>query len=92
MERSYWDYGIDVNPDDKILTLSTCSYDWGYDGNFNTYGKFVIMGRQLRAEELEMGLEALTELPEIKANEDRLEPIGLTRVLTSSKEDVESGN
>lgn len=65
-DRSYWDYGIEVNAKDKILTLSTCSYDWGYDGGYNTYAKFVVMARQLREDELKKGLEAITELPETK--------------------------
>lgn len=90
-DRSYWDYGIEVDAKDKILTLSTCSYDWGYDGGYNTYAKFVVMARQLREDELKKGLEAITELPEIKANEDRQEPTGLTRIHISTQENVEAG-
>ncbi len=81
MDRSYWDYGLEVKAEDRVLTMSTCSYDWGYDGGYNTYAKFVLMARELREDELAQGMKFLEELPELKANEDRFTPaeLGLTR-------------
>lgn len=74
MDRSYWDYNIDVDvANDKVLTLSTCSYDWGmYSGITNA--KFILMARQLRADELEQGVDFIQNLPELTKNEDRREP------------------
>lgn len=74
MDRSYWDYNIDVDvANDKVLTLSTCSYDWGmYSGITNA--KFILMARQLRADELDQGVDFIQNLPELTKNEDRREP------------------
>lgn len=43
-ERSHFHTGIDVNEDDKFITLSTCSYEWDTS-------RHVIIGRKLRAGE-----------------------------------------
>lgn len=43
-ERSHFHTGIDVNEDDKFITLSTCSYEW-------EPARHVIIGRKLRAGE-----------------------------------------
>lgn len=72
-DRSYWDYGVDVSTSDKVLTLSTCSYDWGYDSGYNTYAKFVVMARMLRSG------ESVSGFPGITANSGRRTPAGLTR-------------
>lgn len=44
MERSHFFTGIDVNKDDKFITLSTCSYEW-------EPSRHVIIARKLRAGE-----------------------------------------
>lgn len=41
MEKSLFDFGISVEEDDKILTLSTCSVKYKNDGN----QRFVVMAR-----------------------------------------------
>lgn len=43
-ERSHFNTGIDVNENDKFITLSTCSYEW-------EPARHVIIGRKLRAGE-----------------------------------------
>ena len=43
-ERSHFHTGIDVNENDKFITLSTCSYEWDP-------ARHVIIGRKLRAGE-----------------------------------------
>lgn len=43
-ERSHFHTGIDVNENDKFITLSTCSYEW-------EPARHVIIGRKLRADE-----------------------------------------
>ena len=74
MDRSYWDYNIEVDPaKDKILTLSTCSYDWGM-ANGITNAKFILMARQLHEDELAQGAKFIESLPELVKNEDRREP------------------
>lgn len=40
---SVFDYDVEVTPDDKIMTLSTCTYKQTRDGS----GRFVVMGRLL---------------------------------------------
>ena len=73
-QRSYWDYDVDVSSGDRLLTLSTCSYDWGYDANYNTYAKFVVMARMLRPG------ETVNSFGSISANTDRQTPSRLSRV------------
>ena len=72
--RSYWNYNVDVKTSDRLLTLSTCSYDWGYDANYNTYAKFVVMARMLRPG------ESVSDFGGISANAGRKTPSGLSRV------------
>ena len=43
-KRKFYTTGVDIRPDDKILTLSTCCYD--FDG-----GRLVIIARERRADE-----------------------------------------
>lgn len=43
-ERSHFHTGIDINENDKFITLSTCSYEW-------EPARHVIIGRKLRAGE-----------------------------------------
>ncbi len=43
-ERSHFNTGIDVNENDKFITLSTCSYEW-------EPARHVIIGRKLRSGE-----------------------------------------
>lgn len=49
-ERSHFRTGIDVNEDDKFITLSTCSYEW-------EPARHVIIGRKLRAGETTENLD-----------------------------------
>lgn len=44
-ERSQFDFDVDVTTNDKILTLSTCTYLFG---NQNDHTRFVIMARLVR--------------------------------------------
>lgn len=43
-ERSHFITGIDINENDKFITLSTCSYEW-------EPSRHVVIGRKLRADE-----------------------------------------
>jgi len=48
LERSIWDYGIEPSVDDKILTLSTCSYKYGtvrINGTLEMKTRFIVMAR-----------------------------------------------
>lgn len=49
-ERSHFHTGIDVNEDDKFITLSTCSYEW-------EPARHVIIGRKLRSGETTENLD-----------------------------------
>lgn len=46
-EESLYDYDVDVNEDDKILSLSTCTRFYGADGGVDFY----VTGRMLREDE-----------------------------------------
>jgi SrtB family sortase len=46
-ERSQYHYDVDVQPDDKILTLSTCTYKYGTYSQ-NPDQRFVVMGRLVK--------------------------------------------
>ncbi|WMJ82929.1 class B sortase [Oscillospiraceae bacterium LTW-04] len=54
---SIYDYGIDITPEDKILTLSTCS---DRDGNDGTH-RFVIMARLMPEASLELERATIVE-------------------------------
>ena len=54
---SIYDYGIDITPSDKILTLSTCSDRDGKDGTH----RFVIMARLMPESSLELERATLVE-------------------------------
>ena len=61
MEKSFYDYGVEVGPDDKIITLSTCVV--GFGGHDN---RLIVMAKLLD-EDAETPLTAeLTERPEKK--------------------------
>lgn len=61
MDKSFYDYGITVGPEDKILTLSTCVV--GFGGHDN---RLIVMAK-LMDEDAEAPLEAeFTERPEKK--------------------------
>lgn len=47
-KRSYIDTGVDVEYGDKLLTLSTCSYDLGKFSDGSTEGRFVVVARKVR--------------------------------------------
>ncbi len=49
-ERSHISTGIDVNENDKFITLSTCSYEWDE-------ARHVIIGRKLRAGETTQNID-----------------------------------
>ncbi|MBQ5318129.1 MAG: class B sortase [Oscillospiraceae bacterium] len=49
-ERSHFHTGIDVNENDKFITLSTCSYEW-------EPARHVIIARKLRADETTENLD-----------------------------------
>lgn len=49
-DRSHFHTGIDVNENDKFITLSTCSYEW-------EPSRHVIIGRKLRAGETTENLD-----------------------------------
>lgn len=49
-ERSHFHTGIDVNENDKFITLSTCSYEWDE-------ARHVIIGRKLRTDETTLNLD-----------------------------------
>lgn len=49
-DRSYYDTGVEVKGDDRIITLSTCTYPTGNPGVDNA--RLVVMGRLCTAEEL----------------------------------------
>lgn len=43
-ERSQFDYNVNVGPQDKIISLSTCSYKYGTYSQ-NPHQRFVVMGK-----------------------------------------------
>ncbi len=48
-DRSIYDYDVDVTTDDKIMTLSTCTYKFGaYGTEHYAWSRFVVVGRLLR--------------------------------------------
>lgn len=47
---SIYDYGVEITPEDKILTLSTCSDHYGKDGTH----RFVVMARLMPEIEIEL--------------------------------------
>lgn len=46
-ERKLYDTGVDIRPDDKLITLSTCSYEIKQ----NQMGRLAVVGRLVRAGE-----------------------------------------
>ncbi len=72
-DRSYLDFDVDVNKNDKILTLSTCTGEYRYGPELAVYNRseecrFVIMARPLRDG------EKLSDIKEPTVNKDRREP------------------
>lgn len=66
-DQSLWDYtDIDVNTDDKIIVLSTCTYPNGdLNSSYNHRYKYLLVGRLLRDG------EELNESPTLVENKDR---------------------
>lgn len=67
LPRSKWDYGVEINDDDKFLTLSTCIYylDDGTATNYpKTFYRYAILARLVDND------AELKETVDIKVNED----------------------
>ena len=62
--RSQYIYDVDVNGDDKILTLSTCTYKYG--GETNKEQRFVVQARLLRDGETEKSTVSIKKNPSPK--------------------------
>ena len=63
-ERSEYDYNdVEVNGDDKILTLSTCSYKYGIRNDV----RFIVMAKLVTED------DKLVETANITVNEDKKE-------------------
>lgn len=62
--RSQYIYDVDVNGDDKILTLSTCTYKYG--GEANKEQRFVVQARLLRDGETEKPTVSVKKNPSPK--------------------------
>ncbi len=60
-EGSIFNYPVEVGEDDKIITLSTCTYKFGDSGNQKQ--RFVVFGRLLTEEEEMPDTITLTENP-----------------------------
>ncbi len=71
-DRSVFDYDVQVSAaNDKILTLSTCTYRygaWSADGNYNTAQRFVVQAR------LVPDSEATKTTVEVMKNTDAVQP------------------
>lgn len=65
--RSEYNYPISINSDDKLITLSTCSYKFG-PYNINPNQRFVVMGRLLQENAV------LKDNVEISVNTNKKEP------------------
>ena len=61
-DRSEYDYDVEVNEDDKILTLSTCTYKFGKNSNI----RFIIMAKLVTEE------DTLVETANITLNADKV--------------------
>lgn len=61
-ERSEYDYDVEVNEDDKILTLSTCTYKYGKNSNI----RFIIMAKLVTED------DTLVETANITPNADKV--------------------
>ena len=69
MDRSFWDYDLEVDFTDRLLTLSTCTYKYTYaSGTSREDVRFVVMARELRPGESAADFSALTP------NADRRQP------------------
>ena len=60
--RSEYDYDVEVNEDDKILTLSTCTYKYGKNSNI----RFIIMAKLVTED------DTLVETANITPNADKV--------------------
>ncbi len=67
-DRSIYDYGVEVNTDDKIITLSTCTVKYGW--NVRSDYRFVIMGKLIDSE------DATKKEADFTVNPDPAEPKG----------------
>ena len=61
-DRSEYDYDVEVNEDDKILTLSTCTYKFGKNSNI----RFIVMAKLVTEE------DTLVETANITPNTDKV--------------------
>ena len=52
LQRSHIHTGVDVQPTDKLITLSTCSYDFDIGGALQDV-RFAVIGRMIRDGESE---------------------------------------
>lgn len=73
--RSLYTTGVDVNTDDKILSLSTCTRDMDIKGNGETNARCVVVARMVRSGESE---EVDTSLA-VKNNNPRYPQIWYTK-------------
>ena len=62
-DRSEYDYDVEVNEDDKILTLSTCTYKYGKNKNI----RFIVMAKLVTED------DELVETANITLNTDKIE-------------------
>lgn len=65
--RSQFDYNVEFSPDDKIMSLSTCTYKYGTYSQ-NPHQRFVIMGRLMNED------DNFYETADIQVNPDPKEP------------------
>ena len=69
MDRSFWDFDLEVDFTDRLLTLSTCTYKYTYaSGASREDVRFVVMARELRPG------EAVGDFAAISPNTDRRQP------------------
>lgn len=62
-ERKLYDTGVDINKDDKLLTLSTCSYEIKQTG----MGRLAVIGRLVReGESIEVDTSLATVNPNVR--------------------------
>lgn len=66
-DRSEYDYAVEVEPSDKIITLSTCTYQFGTHSQ-NPDQRFIVVGRLVHEDETHSETVSLT------ANEDKKQP------------------
>lgn len=69
MDRSFWDFDLEVDFTDRLLTLSTCTYKYAYENGVSRDDvRFVVMARELRPG------ETVSSFNSISPNPDRRQP------------------